>query len=184
MKNNKKLKDHMVPLRKIMEGDIAQHLYDAQESQSQVELQLTELKNALPAGSTGEKAAFKAMISLVKNATPESIGHLKLFTKALTSLTEHMANYSENMNPKLRQSRALKNVLDEMFTEAVDELGLPVSTISLQPMVVEKELYPMLLVQVPRNQRLKVMDGSPTFSVPRKMMQLFFKLWTTILTVS
>jgi hypothetical protein len=46
-------------------------LYDAQ-----VELQLTEFKNALPAVSTGEKAAFKAM-------TPESIGHLKLFTKAL-----------------------------------------------------------------------------------------------------
>jgi hypothetical protein len=80
-------------------------------------------------GLTGEKAAFKPMISLVKNATPESIGHFMLFTKALTTsfLTDHMANYSENVNPKLRQSR-LKNVLDEMFTAAIDELGFLVST--------------------------------------------------------
>lgn len=120
MRNNKKLRNHLIPLRKIMEADIAQHLYDAQESQSRVESQLTEFKNALPAGSTAEKAAFKSVISLVKNATPDSI-------EPITSLTEHMESYSENVNHKLKQSRFLKSILDEMFTEAVDELGIPVS---------------------------------------------------------
>jgi hypothetical protein len=128
MKNNKKLKDHLVPLRKIMEADIAQRLSDAQESQSIVEKQLTDFKNAIPVESSDEKATFRAVINLVKKATPESIGHLKQFAKVISSLTAHMADYSENVNPKFKQARALKNVLDELFTETMDELDFPAQT--------------------------------------------------------
>jgi hypothetical protein len=122
MKNNKKLREHLVPLRKIMEADIAERLSDAKESQSIVEKQLTEFKNAIPVDSSDEKAAFRAVINLVKKATPESIGHLKQFAKVISGLTSHMADYSENVNPKYKQARALKNVLDELFTEAMDEM--------------------------------------------------------------
>lgn len=127
MKNNKKLKEHLIPLRKILEADTAQHLYDAHESQSQVERQLVDFRNAMPEGPSDEMATFKAVISLVKNSTPESIEHIQLFSKALSSLTEHITTYSEKVNPKLKQSRALKNLLDQMFANAVDELGLPVT---------------------------------------------------------
>jgi hypothetical protein len=89
MKSNKKLKDHLVPLRKIMEADIAQRLSDAQESQSIVEKQLTDFKNAIPVESSDEKATFRAVINLVKKATPESIGHLKQFSKVISTLTAH-----------------------------------------------------------------------------------------------
>jgi hypothetical protein len=32
------------------------------------------------------------------------------------------------VNPKFKQARALKNVLDELFTEAMDELDFPAQT--------------------------------------------------------
>lgn len=127
MRNNKKLKEHMVPLRKIMEADIAERLADAQESGSIVERQLSDFKNAIPKDAREHLATFKAVINLIKKATPESIVYLKLFSKAVSSLTSHMENYSEAVNPKFRQARALKIVLDELFTEAMDELAPNVS---------------------------------------------------------
>lgn len=105
-----------------MEADIDERLSDAQ---SRVEKQLTDFKNDIPADSSDEKAAFRAVINLVKRATPESIGHLKQFAKVISGLTSHVADYSENVNPTLKQARALKNVLDELFTEAMamDEMS-------------------------------------------------------------
>ncbi|RYH08067.1 hypothetical protein EON65_41225 [archaeon] len=128
MKNNKKLKEHLIPLRKIMEADIAERLADAKESQSIVERELTEFKNAISVDDVEEKAAFKAVIRLVKKADHDSIGHLKQFSKVISSLTNHMAHYSENVNPKFKQARALKEVLDELFTEAMDDMGVAADT--------------------------------------------------------
>ncbi|RYE57684.1 MAG: hypothetical protein EOP48_05265 [Sphingobacteriales bacterium] len=123
MRNNKKLKEHLIPLRKIMEADIAERLADARESQSIVERELTEFKNAMGTNAVEEKAAFRAVIALVKKADTNSIAHLKQFSKVISSLTNHMAYYSEKVNPKFKQARALKNVLDEMFVEAMDDMG-------------------------------------------------------------
>lgn len=90
-----------------------------------VEKQLTDFKNAIPADSSDEKAAFRAVINFVKRATPESIGHLKQFAKVISSLTSHMADYSENVNPKFKQARALKNALVEL---SMGELDFPAQT--------------------------------------------------------
>ena len=124
MRNNKKLSEHLIPLRKIMEAEIAERLADAKESQSRVEKQLTDFKNAMPDESGEEMKAFKSVIMLVKKATPESILHLKQFVKVISTLTDHMYDYSENVNPKFKQSRVLKNVLDDMFIEEQNSMEI------------------------------------------------------------
>ena len=124
MRNNKKFSEHLIPLRKIMEAEIAERLADAKESQSRVEKQLTDFKNAMPDESGEEMKAFKSVIRLVKKATPESILHLKQFVKVISTLTDHMYDYSENVNPKFKQSRVLKNVLDEMFIEEQNRMEI------------------------------------------------------------
>lgn len=69
-------------------------------------------------------AAFNAVIKLVRKANPESINYLKQFSRVITLLVDHMSDYSEGVNPKFKQSRALKKVLDEMFMGEVDRLEL------------------------------------------------------------
>lgn len=122
MKNNKKLTEHLFQFRNVIEADISERLSDAKESQSIVERQLTDFKKTIPVDSSDEIAAFRAVINLAKKATPETIGHLKQFAKVITSLTSHIADYSETVNPKYKHARALKNVLDELITEAMDEM--------------------------------------------------------------
>lgn len=109
MRSNKKLKDHVVPLRKIMEADIAKLLRDAQESGSIVERQLSDFKDAIPKDASDQLAALEVVIDVFRKATSRKLCHLLLFTWRIT--------------PRLRQSRALKGVLDELFTEALNDLA-------------------------------------------------------------
>eukprot|EP00981_Chlorochromonas_danica_P001666 scaffold367_cov274-Ochromonas_danica.AAC.15 len=129
MRTNKKLKEHMLPLRKMIEANMTEHLIKAQESRLIVDRQLRELNNAIiPYNNNDDDnddqqvTPCQAVIHLIETATPESIVYLKLFSKVVSSLTSHMENYSEVINRKLRQTRVFKLVLDELFTEAMDEL--------------------------------------------------------------
>lgn len=124
LKENKKIAEHLVPLRKMIESEVADRLADAKESQSILEVKLTEFKKAIPNDATDEMAAFNAVIKLVRKANPESISYLKQFSRVITLLVDHMSHYSEGVNPKFKQSRAVKKVLDEMFMGEVDRLEL------------------------------------------------------------
>lgn len=124
LKENKKIAEHLVPLRKMIEKEVADRLVDAKESQSILEMKLTEFKKAIPSDAADEMAAFNAVIKLVRKANPESISYLKQFSRVITLLVDHMSDYSETVNPKFKQSRALKKVLDEMFMGEIDRLEL------------------------------------------------------------
>jgi hypothetical protein len=124
LKENKKIAEHLVPLRRMIETEVADRLADAKESQSILEVKLTDFKKSIPNDATDEMAAFNAVIKLVRKANPESISYLKQFSRVITLLVDHMSDYSEGVNPKFKQSRALKKVLDELFMGEVDRLEL------------------------------------------------------------
>jgi hypothetical protein len=107
IKNNGKLKDHLIPLRKIMEDNLAAHSANAQESQSVVEKHLAQFR-AISTESVDELNAFDAVINLVKEATPEKVARLKQFCQVITAFTNHVADHSESANPKIKHARAFK----------------------------------------------------------------------------
>lgn len=123
LRRNCKLREHLIPLRKIMEADINERQRGANASQSHAERQLLDFHNAFP---DDENSAFTSVIRLVKEATPASIVHLKEFTKVISTLIDHISDHTESMNPKFQQSLALKKVLDELFIEEREKLGIPV----------------------------------------------------------
>jgi hypothetical protein len=126
IKNNGKLKDHLIPLRKIMEDNLAAHSANAQESQSVVEKHLAQFR-AISTESVDELNAFDAVINLVKEATPEKVARLKQFCQVITAFTNHVADHSESANPKIKHARAFKKILDGMFIDAQNGINFPPS---------------------------------------------------------
>lgn len=131
LKNNKKWKEHLVPLRKIVERELAMKMNSAEESAIIAEKHLSEFIETIPPEFRHQHAAFMSIVDIIKNATPASIGHVKMFAKAVSLLSTHAENFSPVINSKLRQTMALKRMLDELIVEAVDEVLPLVSTSSL-----------------------------------------------------
>jgi hypothetical protein len=121
IKNSNVLKQHLVPLRGIMEAELAESLAGAEVSQMNLERQFEELRSTMPAGSVEHVTAFQTVINLVKGADAESIGHLQQFAVLISSFTAHVAEHSEQVNVRIKRTRALKSVLDELSTKTADK---------------------------------------------------------------
>jgi hypothetical protein len=124
LKENKKISELVVPLRRMIENEVTDSLVDAKNSESIVEMKLAEFLNSIPSHATDEMEAFNAVIKLVRQANLESINHLKLFSGVISLLVDHMCKFSEGVNPKFKQSHELKKVLDEMLMTEADRLEL------------------------------------------------------------
>lgn len=125
MRSCTRLKDHLVPLRKALETEIAKQMEDALASHSTVAMLLNDFKNTIPSDSHDEAVALNAVLKLAENATPDSIGRLQQFVKLSSALVADMAEHSEILNPKLKQARSFKALLDDLFAEEVESLKLP-----------------------------------------------------------
>jgi hypothetical protein len=122
IKNNETFRDHSTPLRNRLEDDIAY----VQMSRTAVDKQLTDFRSAVSEGLPDNMAVFNDLIDLVLKATPETITYLQQFGNLLTSLTNHIADYSANR--KLQRLRTLKKVLDEMLATAQSPAHVGAST--------------------------------------------------------
>jgi hypothetical protein len=128
LKDSKRTAEYLIPLRKLIETEISERLADARDSQSKMDAHLKEFEDSFPKNPDDELDPFNAVIKLAKKADPKSISYLKKFATGITSLVDHMSDYSENVNPKFKQCRALKKALDDLFQTEMDRLDLAPKT--------------------------------------------------------
>lgn len=122
MKRSKKLKEQLLPVRKVVEKEISDHTVHAKESHSKFEKQLDDFKSSIPTDNNEARSAFEAVRSMARSANPESIIFLNQFAKLIAAMATHLNDHSDVINPKLKQYRALQRLLDEMLAEEMDEL--------------------------------------------------------------